>query len=134
MALSKERDTKEVAGVNREFPVAADAVIHAGGLVALNSSGFLVPGSVATTLKAVGRAEKSVNNTDGANGAVTAPVKRGVFNYKNSTSTDAIALADVGSNCYIVDDETVAKTDGSSARSVAGKVYNVDSHGVWVEF
>jgi hypothetical protein len=33
-----------------------------------------------------------------------------------------------------VDDQTVAKTDGTGARSVAGKVFDVDSGGVWVRF
>ena len=34
---------------------------------------------------------------------------------------------------YIVDDETVAKTDGTATRSAAGKVVGLDSDGVWVE-
>jgi hypothetical protein len=33
----------------------------------------------------------------------------------------------------VVDDQTVAKTNGSSTRSVAGIVRQVDSDGVWVE-
>jgi hypothetical protein len=33
-----------------------------------------------------------------------------------------------------VDDQTVAKTDGSTTRSVAGIVRGVDTDGVWVEF
>lgn len=47
---------------------------------------------------------------------------------------DAIALADIGSDCYIVDDQTVAKTSGSATRSVAGKIFDVDAAGVWVNF
>jgi hypothetical protein len=35
---------------------------------------------------------------------------------------------------FIVDDETVAKTNGSSTRSVAGICRGVDAQGVWVEF
>ena len=54
--------------------------------------------------------------------------------FGNSTSTDAITLADVGSDCYIVDDQTVAKTNGSGTRSRAGRVFDVDSEGVWVDF
>ena len=49
-------------------------------------------------------------------------------------SADAITLADVGSDCYIVDDQTVAKTNGTNTRSVAGKVFDVDADGVWVDF
>ena len=54
------------------------------------------------------------------------------FPFKNSTSTDEITRAEIGDNCYIIDDETVAKTDGSSARSIAGKIVDLDSAGVWV--
>ena len=60
-------------------------------------------------------------------------VRRGCFRFANSASADAIALADVGADCYIVDDQTVALTNGSSTRSVAGKIHDVDSSGVWVD-
>ena len=45
-----------------------------------------------------------------------------------------IAAADIGNNCYVVDDQTVAKTNGTNSRSVAGKVHDVDAIGVWVDF
>ena len=41
--------------------------------------------------------------------------------------------ADVGADCYIVDDQTVAKTNGTNTRSVAGKIIAVDADGVWVK-
>ena len=37
--------------------------------------------------------------------------------FANSASGDLITAAEVGSDCYIVDDQTVAKTNGSSTRS-----------------
>ena len=46
---------------------------------------------------------------------------------------DLIAQADVGADCYIVDDQTVAKTNGTNTRSVAGKIIAVDADGVWVK-
>ena len=54
--------------------------------------------------------------------------------FANSAATDAITLADIGKDCFIVDDQTVAKTDGSGTRSRAGRVFDVDADGVWVEF
>ena len=33
----------------------------------------------------------------------------------------------------MVDDQTVAKTDGTGTRSAAGVVVNVDALGVWVD-
>ncbi len=113
-------------------PVGSNAVIYAGALVAANASGYLVPGSTAVTLTFLGRAEENVDNTGGADGAVSCLVRRGkAFKWKNSGS-DAVTRAELGKTCYIVDDETVAKTDGSSTRSAAGTVIGVESDGVWV--
>ncbi|MBN8917746.1 MAG: hypothetical protein J0I31_19285 [Rhizobiales bacterium] len=134
VALTSDRNTPARSGDIREFPVAAGAVIYAGALVALNASGYAVPAATATTLKVVGRAEQAVDNTGGAAGAVTAKVGAGIYRFGNSTSTDAIADTDIGADCYAVDDQTVAKTSGSSTRSVAGKVFDVDALGVWVKF
>jgi hypothetical protein len=41
-------------------------------------------------------------------------------------------LAEVGAVCYLVDDETVAKTSGTNTRSRAGYVVDVETAGVWV--
>jgi hypothetical protein len=135
MALSTERDTKEREDVvNRyeQIPVATNVVIFQGGLVCTNASGYGTPGAVATTLIAVGRAEETVNNNPGSNGAKSVRVKRGVFKFKNSTAGDAIVQADLFKDVYVVDDETVAKTNGTNTRSVAGKCVGIDPDGVWV--
>ena len=60
-------------------------------------------------------------------------VRRGVFQFQNSSAGDLIALANLGADCYIVDDQTVALTNGTNTRSVAGKIRDVDAGGVWVE-
>lgn len=134
MALTKERqETDERVASMREPGVAANAVIWAGALVVLNASGYAAPGSTATTLTAIGRAEQSVDNTGGANGDKSVRVKRGCFRFGNSAAADEITAADIGNDAYIVDDETVAKTDGGTTRSVAGKIFDVDADGVWVE-
>jgi len=133
MALSKDRNTPRADGDIREFGVSADAVIYAGALVVLNG-GYAEPGSVATTLKAVGRAEEAVDNTGGADGDVMVRVRKGVFRFKNSAAGDAITAADIGGTAYVVDDETVAKTNGTNTRSAAGTIEQVDADGVWVKF
>lgn len=132
MALSKDRNTPERAGDEFYLPMADDANIHAGGIVMLNATGYAVQGATATGQIAAGRAEESVDNTNGGDGGKNIKVKRGVFKYKNSASGDAITIAEIGDNCYIVDDETVAKTNGTNTRSVAGVIVGVDSDGVWV--
>lgn len=131
-ALTIDRNTPERSGDKFSFPVAASTKIYAGSICALNASGYAVPGSIATTLIAVGRAEEQTDNSAGAAGALSVPVKRGVFRFGNSTSADLIGRANIGSNCYIVDDQTVALTNGTNTRSVAGVIVDVDDVGVWV--
>lgn len=132
VALAKDRNTVERAGNIFDFPVAAATIIHQGGLTVLNA-GNAAPGSVALGLVPVGRAEERIDNSAGAAGAVTVKVKKGVFRFNNSAAADEIVLSDVGADCFIVDDQTVAKTNGTNTRSVAGKVVDLDAQGVWVE-
>ena len=134
MALSSDRKTPRRSGDTRVFGVAAGAAIHAGALTCINSSGYAVPGSVSTALKAVGRACESEDNASGANGVRSVRVETGIFRFNNSAAADEITAADISADCFVVDDETVAKTNGSSTRSVAGKVFDVDDQGVWVQF
>lgn len=132
-ALTADRNTKERENKVYHFGVKAAAKIYAGSIVCLDAAGKAVKGAVATTLKTVGRAEEQADNTSGADDAIKVKVARGCFRFLNSAAGDAIALADVGANCYVVDDQTVAKTDGTGTRSVAGKIRDVDADGVWVE-
>lgn len=134
MALTSDRDTKRRDGVHFEFPVAAATRIYGGAITAINAANLAVPGSTSTTLKGVGVSEDQADNSAGLASAIKVKVRKGVFQFANSASGDLIALADVGADCYIVDDQTVAKTNGTNTRSVAGKVVDVDADGVWVRF
>ena len=133
MPLTKDRDTHRRDGVQHNDPVAATTRIFAGSLMCLNAAGFAVPGATSTTLKARGRAEEQVDNRDGAAGDLRIESRRGVFPFDNSAAADEITRADIGNECYIVDDHTVAKTDGTDTRSVAGTIRDLDDAGVWVE-
>lgn len=133
MALSKDRNTKRRDEVQHSDPVAATTRIFAGSLVCLNAAGNAVPGSTSTTLKARGLAQEQVDNSAGAAGDLRIESRRGVFAFANSASTDEITRAEIGTDCYIVDDQTVAKTSATNTRSVAGVIRDVDSDGVWVE-
>jgi hypothetical protein len=137
MALSKERDTLRRRGGQASYPLAANAKVFAGAMIAIGTgTGYAAPATTAGTWSVVGAASASVDNTGGANGALQVPVDReGWFRYGNSGGGDTIALDDVGKLCYAVDDETVALTDGGAgARSVAGRIRDVDAQGVWIEF
>ncbi|MCM0757355.1 hypothetical protein M7775_02075 [Sporomusa sphaeroides DSM 2875] len=132
MALTRDRNTPCRIGDEFSYPVEASTIIYAGALVALNAAGNAVPGSTATTLKAVGRAENQVSNNPGAAGDKRVNIRRGVFKFLNS-GTDAITAANLLTTCYIVDDVTVAATNGTNTRSAAGKVIDIEADGVWVE-
>lgn len=138
-ALAADRATKYRNGDDFNYPVKASVVCYAGAIAVLDGA-VVAPGRTATGLKVVGMFPRRV--TGGAtDGAVRAEVQRGVFQFGNSASTDEITLgstdeitlADVGGDCFIVDDQTVAKTNGTSTRSRAGVIRDVDAGGVWVE-
>lgn len=132
-ALAQERLTdRKNDGVVRSLPVKAGVKIYLGALVALNA-GFAAPGATAVGRLAIGVAEETIDNTGGADGAVRVRVRECEGKYGNSAAGDAIAQADVGKDCYIVDDQTLAKTDNTGARSRAGKITQVDSDGVYVK-
>lgn len=131
-ALSGPRNTKEALGDVHRHSVAASVNCFAGGLAVLDSSGDAKPGVTATGLIAVGRFEQNIDNSTGSAGDVSVNVKGGTFRYANSSAADEITKAEIGRDCYIVDDQTVAKTDGTASRSVAGKIAFVDTLGVWV--
>lgn len=134
-AISTERDTQRRYGHQAAYPVLAATKVLAGTLVALTAAGYAQGGAVATTLKAVGMAEETADNTGGASGDIKVKVRRdGWFRFANSVAGDLITIADIGASCYIVDNQTVAKTDGGATRSVAGKVRDVEATGVWIEF
>ena len=130
-AATKNTNTPSRAGHSRGYGMSASTRAYAGTMAVLNG-GFVEPATTATSLIAVGVFAAEYDNSAGADGDLVATVERGIWRFANSTSTDAITTAEIGKACYVVDDLTVAKTDGSSARSVAGIVDDVDDSGVWV--
>ena len=86
-ALTTERSTNEIANGAHSLvlPVKASTTIYQGAIVAIDASGYAIPGKKATGLKTAGRAEETVFN-DGADGAVTIKVTRGVFVYNNTAT------------------------------------------------
>jgi hypothetical protein len=132
-ALTEARLTKRRDGDVFNRAVAGTKKIFEGALVCLNATGYATPGATATTLVADGVALATVDNTAGADGDLNVEVRKGTFRFANSASTDAITRAEIGDPCYVVDDQTVAKTNGTNTRSVAGTVTDVDAQGVWVK-
>ena len=133
----------------RVLPVEANTNIYLGGIVALNAAGNAVPASATTTVanaqRVVGRAEYVKNgmpgqnaiNNPGAAGAISITARKGVFLY---ASDGSVGAAQLGLNCFALDDNTVTALDRASGASVqqyaaAGQVVAIDPSGqVWVDF
>jgi hypothetical protein len=131
--LTKDRNTPYRDGQQLAVPVGAGQKIFAGALVVALATGLAAKGSTATGLTCLGRAENSVDNSNGGDGDASINVLRGKsFKYKNS-STDAVTQASLGKLCYVEDDETLSATNGVNTQSIAGIVVGIDSDGVWVE-
>jgi hypothetical protein len=150
-ALTNSRNTPEMAdgGRMRVYPVEANTNIYLGGMAALNAAGNAVPASATTTtanaLKVMGRAERVNNgipgqnalNNPGAAGALAIVVRKGVFLFNQDNS---ITAAQIGLQCFALDDNTVTAADRASGAGVqqyacAGQVVAIESGGqVWVDF
>jgi hypothetical protein len=131
-ALTQDRNTPKKDGKLVAVAVGAGVHIRAGSIVVANATGFAVPGIAATTLTYLGNADQAVDNTAGGDGAQTVLVERGYdFKFAN-LGADPVTQASIGKVAYIVDDQTVAATNGGNTRSAAGKVVGIDSDGVWI--
>jgi hypothetical protein len=132
-ALSNVRDTPVRTADMREAVLAATIRVYKGALVVRDTAtGYDKPGVTGTGLVVRGIADMSepyVDTTGVAAGSRRIQLLIGVALLANDGS---IAAANRGASCFIVDDQTVALTDGSATRSVAGTIEDVDSRGVWV--
>ncbi len=130
-ALAKDRKTDELDTSTfprlLSFPIEANTIIYAGGMVATNAAGNAVPASSIGALKLWGRAEKTMDNRTasgvGTAGALFIETKPGVYFLNNGTGADALGLADIGNNVFASDDNTVNKTDAGGTRPYAGIMY-----------
>lgn len=133
-ALQKSRTVRSIPGFLHSYPVLTNAVIHQGAIVALTSAGYARPAATATGLIAVGIARESVDATDIASGVLRVEVEEMIAECSNSAGGDEITIAELGKVCWLVDDQTVAKTSGGGTRSVAGYVRKIENGRIFVQF
>lgn len=131
-ALTGPRNTATRDGKKYAAPAAAAKKFFAGGLVMIDAAGNATPGATALNLKKGGRMCDTVDNLSGAAGAKTVEFEKGLFRFNNSSAGDAITRAEIDTDAYVVDDQTVAKTNGGGTRSIAGKIKDLDAQGVWI--
>lgn len=129
-ALSAQFDAPMIDGRIRSLPVAAGVKIFKGAIVVM-SGGYAQPGTTATGLIVVGRAEIDADNTGGAAGAISVRVRKGTFAWNSGAAGDLIAEANIGAQAYVIDDNTVGLTNGggggAATRSVAGTIFDIDA-------
>ena len=114
----------------RSFPVGANQVAEYGWLAMIDqTTGMCVVGGSGAGYIGAGRFAGPIDATGKADGELVVDVDFGVFYWANSGGADAIGAADFGKPCYVVDNQTVALTDASGTRSVAGIVYEVRADG-----
>lgn len=131
-AATQNRNTPQRPGLSRHLALAAGAECFAGTIAVINANGYGEPGTTATGITAAGVFKHYASNVHGTDGDQAVQVERGNFRLENSAGADEITAADIGTVCFIVDDQTVAKTSGTDTRSPAGLVDDVDDTGVWV--
>lgn len=116
------------------IPIADNVHVYANSLVGLNAAGYCIPAGSGCT-KIVGLAEKDYDNTVAGHalGALTVRVRQGVFGWANDAGGAALTVADVGSVCYALDDQTVTRASAGGTLPVAGTVLGVETGKVFVD-
>lgn len=131
MSLKQDRDTPMRDTQLLVVPVAGNVLIHAGAMVAANTSGTAIPGTSAPDLLYLGRAETLADNRGGNSGDVNVEVRRNkAFQWGNDGSINASHLFHLA---YIIDDQTVGTGDIAQTHSLAGRIVGVEARGVWIE-
>ena len=136
MALTTTRLTDRLEttqGRTRALPMKGATMAHQGGIAVLESEGVVAPGRAALDLTALGVFAASADNEAGAAGALRVEVEAGgAYGFDNSAGADEVTRAD--RVAYVVDDHTVAKTDGGGTRSGLVSVHDVKDGQVFVVF
>lgn len=136
MALSKDIYVSRVGAEGKHEDLVAplgSAVTVYGGSFAAARAGYLAnmssPSSTDVVLGLVGEPAGGtyvktgpgiVGNGSQGNNGVWVEILTGSFLMANGTGADAFAATDVGAACYVVDEQTVGKTNGTNTRPQAG--------------
>jgi hypothetical protein len=119
-----------------DVPQKGSTEIFFGALVALDASGYAVPGAATNTLIIIGWHDQAGHIPDGdssdttgiSDGVRRIRVRQGVAPWEQSGTT--ITGAHVGAHVYCVDDQTVSLSSSAGARPLVGIVTHVDVNGV----
>lgn len=132
--LTADRQTRIKAGGSARSgigDVAATAVIYYGSTIAKNAAGYIVAASDTAGLKVIGIAQQFVDNTNGADGAVTVLYTTGVV-AELVNNAGAIVQAGKHVRCYAADDNSVTSKAISLNKVVVGEVMKFTATAVFV--
>ncbi len=112
------------------MPVKGGARIFAGGLVAVDSTGYAVPAGNVAGHKVMGVAQEQADNRDGSDGAKQVRVRlAGVFELEALSITPA----QVGQEMYVVDDQTFDDVDPGHGVKCGRLVKYVSATKGWIK-
>ena len=118
VAAAAARDAQLEELTIRNYPVDGGSIIYAGTLVCENAAGFAIPASDTDGLSGVlGVALETRDNVGGSDGDTSVPVRSGVLADVVATS---ITAAMRGQMMFVVDDQTVDNSAGSTNKIPAG--------------
>ena len=132
MALSADKTTEYMEGVDLSIPVDDGDKIYAGAIVCVNAAGYAVVGADTAGQIFMGIAREQADNSSGADGAINVTVRRrGLFKMKLAT---AITIANVGDNVFIADDESVDLAGNVTNDIFVGIIASyIDTTHAWVD-
>jgi hypothetical protein len=119
------------------IPLLATALVLQGTFAVIDSTGYGIASDDVggDDQICLGVWDGTVENT-GANGDMWGLVRRNKQFLVRNSATDPVAQANLGTQVFIQDNQTIAKTDGGGTRSLAGRFMGFDTQFedcVWVE-
>jgi hypothetical protein len=116
-----------------DFPMKAAKTVYEGLMVGLTSGGFLVDAGDGTCAQVIGIADKFCDNSAGADGAISCPVRRGAHKFDNSTANPVVQGSMYLTTAKAEDNHTVCVAAGTGV-AIKGRLLRLDADGVYVEF
>ena len=107
-----------------QYKVKASTTIYAGAIVAVDASGYVVPGDDASGQTVVGIAVAQANNSAGASGDISVEVQTGIFSFNGGGT--APTIANVGSTVTVETDNEVALAADTTNDIIAGRLVEID--------
>lgn len=115
------------------FELATGVSVVAGDMACLDTAtGKVTKGAESTTLILIGEFLEALTGNGTTRVMVELARHIELTEWENDTAPNNVTAAHRGSMCYIKDSTTVSSSSNSSARSVAGMVFNVGAAGVQV--